>query len=283
MKLSIIIPSYNQGRFIGRTLDSIIAQDDPDCEIILMDGGSTDSTLAVVERYRDKLSVMVSQRDGGQSDALMRGYGLATGDYIGWQNSDDVYLPGSFAQFRARLAADQATGAVADVYYGNQVVMGPDDQVLYGKIFGPFQLPYLLYAGWNITNQSSFFSRKKIQEIGGFDASLHYAMDFDFYVRLARGRARFVWHDAYWGGFRIHDLSKGSTLHATRDREYIMLRQRYVPGYDAGRPWARQFRLRRAWLKTKRILWLLGSGRIARMLRDRSRPSPALLKGGVGA
>jgi len=283
MKLSIIIPSYNQGRFIGRTLDSIISQGDSDCEIILMDGGSTDDTMTVVERYRDKLAVVVSQKDGGQSDALQKGYALSSGDYIGWQNSDDVYLPGAFSQFRALLAADQAACNVADIYFGNQVVMGPEDQVLYGKIFGPFQLDYLLYAGWNITNQSSFFSRKKIQEIGGFDASLQYAMDFDFYVRLARGGARFVWHDAYWGGFRIHDFSKGSTLHATRDREYIRLRGRYVSGYDPGRPWARQFRLRRACLKAKRIFWLIGTGRIVRMLRDRSRPSQALLKGTVAA
>ncbi len=279
MRLSIVIPSYNQGRFIGRTIDSVLSQGDPDCEVILMDGGSTDDTMQVVERYRDKLAVVVSQKDGGQSDALQRGYALSTGDYIGWQNSDDIYLPGSFAKFRALLADDASRGKAADVYFGNQVVIGPNDEVLYGKLFGPFRTEHLLYAGWNITNQSSFFSRKAIERIGGFDASLHYAMDFDLYVRLARSGARFAWHDAYWGGFRIHDLSKGSTLHKTRDREYDTLRSRYIPGYETGRPWGDQFRLRRSLEKARRVAWLLGTGRIVRMLKDKRQPSADLLKG----
>lgn len=280
MKLSIIVPSYNQGQFIGRTLDSILAQNDPDCEIILMDGGSTDETMSVIQRYRDKLAVVVSQKDGGQSDALQRGYSLSTGGYIGWQNSDDVYLPGAFAKFRALLTNDQRVDKPADIYFGNQVVIGPNDEVLYGKIFGNFRLNYLLYAGWNITNQCSFFSRRSIEQIGGFDASLHYAMDYDLYIRLARSGARFYWHDSYWGGFRIHDLSKGSTLHKTRDLEYDLLRSRYILGYQSGKLWEKQFCFQRIWEKACRVAWLLCTGRIWRMLRDKLRPSPNLLKTG---
>jgi glycosyltransferase involved in cell wall biosynthesis len=245
MKLSIIIPSYNQGRYIERTLESILSQGDPDCEIILMDGGSTDDTMKVVERYRNRLSIVISEIDEGQSDALQKGYALSTGDFIGWQNSDDVYFPGAFASFRSSYESDVQIGTVADVYFGNQCIIGPNDELLNGKIFGPFRLNYLLYAGWNITNQSSFFSKKAIEEAGGFDTSLHYAMDFDLYIRLARTRAKFRWINEYWGGFRIHEASKGSTLHSVREKEYIALRSRYVKGYRSQKRWEKQFILQR--------------------------------------
>ena len=276
MKLSIIIPSYNQGRYIGRTIESILNQHDEDVEIIVMDGGSTDETTAVLDRYRDRLAIVVSEKDGGQSDALQKGYARATGDYIGWQNSDDVYMPGAFRRFREKLAADMKRGEVADVYFGNQCVIGPEDELLYGKIFGPFRLNYLLYAGWNITNQSTFFSRNVLQRIGGVDAKLHYAMDFDLYVRLARAGARFAWDDFYWGGFRIHDLSKGSTLHATRDQEYRSLRTKYITGYRPEVPWASQFRPRRVAEKVRRVGWLILSGRFPRFLREKFNPSAVL-------
>ncbi len=270
MRLSIVVPSYNQGGFIGRTLESILSQGDPDCEVILMDGGSTDDTMQIVERYRSKISIIISEKDGGQSDALQRGYSLSSGDYIGWQNSDDIYFPGSFASFRSCYAADAEMGKCADVYFGNQCIIGPNDELINGKIFGDFRLSYLLYAGWNITNQSSFFSRNAIEKAGGFDSSLQYAMDFDLYVRLARSGAKFRWVNQYWGGFRIHDASKGSTLHRVRDREYKELRSRYIYGYDTQKKWSQQFRLKRIYEWVIRYSGLFYSGSFVRRFSEKS-------------
>ncbi len=279
MRISIIVPSFNQGQYIGRTIESILNQADPDLELIVMDGGSTDSTLSVLDQYRDRIQVLVSEPDDGQTDALRKGYAKATGDFIGWQNSDDIYLPGCFRRFRDMLRWDLARGEAADVYFGNQCVIGPEDQVLYGKIFGPFRLSYLLYAGWNITNQSSFFSRSCIQKAGGFDIFLHYAMDYDLYVKLGNSGAKFKWDDCYWGGFRIHNSSKGSTLHETRDREYARLRRTYIAGYQDSVAWLRQFRFRRLTERTRRLIWLAGTGRIVRLLRHKYFPSNKMLSG----
>jgi glycosyltransferase involved in cell wall biosynthesis len=256
-KISIIIPSYNQGAFIGRTIESIIAQKDPCLEIIVMDGGSTDNTIEVLNRYRDKIHILISEKDEGQSDALNKGYHKATGDFIGWQNSDDVYLPGSFQKFRAALNKDTDDGRPSDVYYGNQLVIDSEDHPLFGKIFGPFDKNYLFYVGWNITNQSSFFRKSKIEEIGGFDPSLQFAMDFDFYVRLALGGAQFHWIDSYLGGFRIHELSKGSTMQSVRSKEYVTLRKKYIPAYNENLDWNKQFQLIRLSLYLKRLAFLL--------------------------
>lgn len=238
-----------------------------------MDGGSTDDTMTIVERYRERLAIVVSEKDGGQSDALQRGYLLSTGDYIGWQNSDDIYFPGAFASFRSAYDSDAKLNTVAHVYFGNQCIIGPRDELLNGKIFGPFRLDYLLYAGWNITNQSSFFSRQAIERAGGFDASLHYAMDLDLYIRLAKSNAKFKWINKYWGGFRIHDASKGSTLHRVRDKEYLDLRSRYLPEFNPIVSWDRQFRLKRIYEWIIRYLDLLRMGLLHRRFIEKSNAS----------
>jgi glycosyltransferase involved in cell wall biosynthesis len=273
MRISIVIPSYNQGEFIERTIQSVLMQNDPDTEIIVMDGGSTDGTPDILNAYSSQLAVIVSEKDDGQSDALQKGYRRATGQYIGWQNSDDIYLPGSFRRFRHLVSIDQTAGrSPADVYFGNQWVIDSYDNPLYGKIFGPFHLDYLLYAGWNITNQSSFFSKSAIDRVGGFNSSLQYAMDFDLYFRLANSGCRFKWDNRYWGGFRIHQLSKGSTLQTTRMDEYSTLRSMYIPGFKPQIPWKNQFQSRRLILKLRRILWLCFSGNILKMLADKMIP-----------
>jgi hypothetical protein len=137
------------------------------------------------------------------------------------------------------------------------LVIDSEDRPLYGKIFGSFDKYYLFYVGWNISNQCSFFKKSKIEEIGGFDSSLQFAMDFDFYVRLGLGGARFHWVDSYLGGFRIHELSKGSTMQNVRSKEYVTLRKKYIPGYNENLDWNKQFRLIRLSLYLKRLAFLL--------------------------
>ncbi len=269
MKISIIIPSYNQGIFIGRTIESIISQNDSDTEIIVMDGGSTDNTHNILNNYRDKIDILISERDKGQSDALDKGYRMATGDFIGWQNSDDIYLPGAFKCFRDALSNDFHKGVSNDVYFGNQLVIDPQDRPLFGKVFGPFDPDFLFYVGWNITNQSSFFRRSKIEEVGGFDRSLQFAMDFDFYARLALGGARFHWINSYLGGFRIHELSKGSTLQDVRRREYSILRKKYIPGYNETKEWERQYQLKRAFLYVKRLVLIAKGMNLIKVIGDK--------------
>ncbi len=281
MKISVIVPSYNQGHFIARTVESVLDQRDPDVQLIIMDGGSKDNTLQVLEPYRKHIDVLVSERDKGQSDALQKGLKYATGDYIGWQNSDDVYLPGFFRKVREAIAADAQRGQEpADVYFGDQMVMDAEDNLIYRKTFGPFRLPYLLYMKWNITNQTSLFAKKALDRVGGFDPSLQYAMDFDLYVRLGLAGARFHWLGCFTGGFRLHGDSKGSTMQGTRAKEYDLLRKKYLPGYRSDIPWEKQFTGPRRKEILLRGLWLLYTGRI-RYMRKIKAKLPAGPEAGV--
>jgi glycosyltransferase involved in cell wall biosynthesis len=274
MELSIIIPSYNQGAFIGETLRSILNQswtkiNRDKLEVIVMDGGSKDNTLDVLKGFSGDLDIVVSRPDKGQADALHKGYELSKGEYIGWQNSDDLYLNNCFEEFFNQKEKDISCGSEYDVYFGNQLVIDEKSIPIYGKIFSEFDLNYLLLCGWNITNQSSFFKRTAIEKIGGFDPSLQYAMDFDFYVRLAKAQSTFKWINSYWGGFRIHKDSKGSTMKQTRIEEYALLRKKFIENYKESVPWENQFVTRKRILKTKRVLDMVTNGQFFKALNDK--------------
>ena len=105
-RISIVTPSYNQGRYLGELIESVVAQRDPNFEHIVMDGGSTDETVAVLKRYPHVL--WRSEKDAGQSDAVCKALAMATGEIVGWINSDDFYYPGAFAAAREAFARDPA-------------------------------------------------------------------------------------------------------------------------------------------------------------------------------
>ena len=259
MKLSVIIPSFNQVHFIGRTIQSILDQNDPDVEIIIIDGGSKDGTCEVVESFGSAVQHFISEKDRGQSDALNKGLALATGDFIGWQNSDDIYLPESFRRFRQAWDADTRAGRRRDVYFGNLVVIDAQDRILYRKLYGNFRADYLRFAGWNTTNQTTFFSGQCLKGQGEFDVELHFAMDLDIYLRLVQSGATFRWINAYLGALRIHGATKTSTLHEVCDDEFRRVRARHLVNYQTTRTWESQFVAQRLKERLIRYVSLLGN------------------------
>ena len=124
--LSIVIPSYNQGEFIERTIVSILEQDYPSLQLILMDGGSTDGTMAVVDKYRDRFAIVRHEKDDGQADAIARGFALCTGDIMTWLNSDDTYLPGTLR----RVGEYFRDHSRAEFVYGDYQLIDADDRII---------------------------------------------------------------------------------------------------------------------------------------------------------
>ena len=206
MKFSIVIPSYNQGEFLERTLLSVINQD-VETEIIVIDGGSTDSSVEIIKKYEDKIAYWVSEKDRGQSHALNKGFAKATGDIFGWQNSDDIYMPGAFKKVQEVFEKFPDKKIV----YGNWYEIDENDNVIDKTYSAPKpRIPHFSYEGFDSNLQSMFWKREVFEKFGAFDENLHQLMDSDFLFSLIlhQGRDIFVKTDFFFGSFRRHENQK---------------------------------------------------------------------------
>ncbi len=249
-KISVISPSYNQGHFLKTNILSILEQNYPSVEHIIIDGGSTDTTVDILKSFDDHITYWVSEPDRGQSDALNKGLAQATGEIIGWQNSDDFYLPGAF-HLVGKIMGDNPA---IDVLYGDFLYVDEEEKFVGSKKYAPcFDIREYLYVGANISNQSVFFRRSALKRAGGFDVDLHLAMDFDLFLRLA-SFANFKHVRAYLGGYRVHGEQKGQTLTGENAVEYKILREKMGISVDEKIPWKAQYRGRKFYYRTRRNL-----------------------------
>jgi glycosyltransferase involved in cell wall biosynthesis len=205
-RFSIVIPSFNHGRLIEQSLLSVINQGDPDVELIVMDGGSTDGTRAVLQRYSGDIALWRSERDAGQSDALNKGFRNATGQIFGWLNSDDIYCPGAF-EFAAGIFRSRPE---VQVVYGDWYTIGLDHRIS-AHYFGlPYSRSQLITEGFFCNAQAMFWRRELHQRFGEFDVRLHYTMDYDLILRLATlaGPRGFYRTQRPLGCFRVYPGQK---------------------------------------------------------------------------
>lgn len=184
MFVSIIVPSFNQGRFVGDCLRSIVSQSGASSEIILIDGGSTDGTLAVVEEFRGSITHFISERDAGQADAINKGLRLARGELVTWLNSDDFFEPGALNHMRE--AAERAPHAPFYMGLGSRTDRaGITRAPFYPKNF-EFRREALLWGLNFILQPATFIRRAALDQIGGKVAGgLLYALDTDLWIRLS--------------------------------------------------------------------------------------------------
>lgn len=227
LKFSIVIPSYNQGQFIEDTLLSILNQDYHNYEIIVIDGGSSDSTVSVLEKYSHRISYWHSKKDSGQSDAIVTGFLRATGDIFCWLNSDDVYLPGALKAVNNAFVSSRA-----EVVYGNKQLIDRDGNIVGSRLLTSF-LPNLirdayLCGGFGIYQPASFWSRDLYHRSGGVDRSFRFCMDNDLFNKFVIVGARFCFLDRYLAGFRVHADSKTSTQQSIAESERAKLYRSYV-------------------------------------------------------
>lgn len=201
MKVSIVTPSYNQAAFLGRTLASVAAQQGVH-EHLVFDGGSTDGSVAILERSRPPVR-WVSEKDAGQSDAVNKGIAASTGEIIGWLNSDDVYYPGAVARARKFLESHPDV----DVVYGMANHIDELDRVLEPYPTEPFDFERLKERSF-ICQPAAFFRRRVVERFGALDPKLRYSMDYEFWLRLAKGGARFAYLEHRLAGSRLHADTK---------------------------------------------------------------------------
>jgi glycosyltransferase involved in cell wall biosynthesis len=183
-RVSVVTPSYNQGQFVEQTIRSVLLQGYPNLEYIVMDGGSTDESVAVIRKYEPFIAHWESVRDRGQSHAINKGFARATGDVLCWLNSDDFFLPGTL---RAVVEA-LFEGGGAPAVVGHCVQVYTDGRPPHRGL-GRFEsLERLLefWKGYHMHQPSIFWRREVFERVGFLDESLHMTMDFDYWVRMAR-------------------------------------------------------------------------------------------------
>lgn len=208
--LSIIIANYNYGRFLENAIRSVVDRDGFDrCELIIVDGGSTDNSVEVIKKYDGRISWWVSEKDKGQSDAFNKGFAHARGKYLTWLNADDVLLPGAL-----RVIVDEMARYPNEEWFAGATAYFADDGIIktatvpLGNV-----MPRLLgIPAWmRVSGPSSFFSRNLFDRAGGFDVGLQYVMDIDLWMRFTNLGARLKVIDRYLWGFRLHGESKTSS------------------------------------------------------------------------
>lgn len=203
-RFSIVTPSFNQAGFLARTLDSVRAQGLPGVEHIVVDGGSTDGSRAILAERQGDLAWWCSEPDQGQADAINKGFRRASGEILAWLNSDDLYCPGALA------AVDEffRTHPRCDAVVGDLEIIDAHDRVLDVKKAVPFTFRQNLYSGCAVPQPATFFTRRAYALTGELDVSLHYQMDYEFFLRMQARGLRFGVLRRPLARFRLHGTSK---------------------------------------------------------------------------
>ena len=222
--VSIVTPSFNQAPYLEENIRSVVEQDYPRIEYLIVDGGSADGSVSIIKQYADKISWWVSEVDQGQTDAINKGFGHARGQYMAWLNSDDTYQPGAVSAAVKYLQEHPDIGMV----YADCNFIDQNSQVI-GK-FGAAQTDYKrLRRGYvHIPQQTMFFRAELWHALGPLDPSFYFAMDYELWVRIAsRTKIKYL-PGQTWANFRIH--TSGKTI-AADDRCWPeMLRVHYRDG-----------------------------------------------------
>jgi glycosyltransferase involved in cell wall biosynthesis len=265
--ISIVTPSYNQAAYIEETIRSVLLQGYPRLEYIIIDGGSTDGSAEIIRRYERWLTYWVSEADNGQSDAINRGWRLASGKWTTWINSDDWLAQNALVSVGRAARNSQPASVIAGTVVNVDSITGVN------KAIRPHHINIEnVIAFWRPTcvwhQPGLFFPKSVLDEVGYLDTTLHYAMDFDLLCRVLPV-SKVVYVNEPVAFFRLHFESKGVSQPAQTGREKMAIVRRYC-NLSGLSPWRRELELR---------LWLVRA--IGSAIKRRNwRGLPILLYGG---
>jgi len=206
-KITIVTPSFNQAEFLEQTINSVLNQEYPNLEYFVLDGGSTDGSVGIIEKYDDQIDWWVSEVDRGQTHAINKGFERATGELIAWLNSDDYYLPGCLIKvaklynernFEFLAGALRLVDKKGEFIETKNPVWAPPREILFET------------QGFYMTQPACFWRRELLNKTGLLDESYHYAMDFDLWLRFRENGVDFELVNEEFTCFRQHEDAKSS-------------------------------------------------------------------------
>jgi glycosyltransferase involved in cell wall biosynthesis len=272
-KISIITPSYNQGQYLEETIQSVIGQNYPNTEYILIDGGSSDDSPSIIKKYANSFAYWQSAPDNGQVDAISQGFSRSTGEILGWLNSDDVFLHPNVLSQVADLFAQNPK---ADITTGTGVIMNGQGAWNRQTAFQPQYVSYSTLRYRNTILQPATFFRRNIWETHPLDHALHFAFDWDFWIRITKNNNLLATPNV-WAGARWWGENKTASGNPRRTWEQAEVFRRYSSArtwqYIALRSFYASYRLIESvphafHAPGKKIIRLLSLG-LARLSRDR--------------
>jgi glycosyltransferase involved in cell wall biosynthesis len=221
LKISIVTCSYQQGRYLDATMRSVLEQENADVEYIVIDGGSQDNSVDVIQRYQDQLYFWVSEKDKGQTDALIKGFNKATGDIMGWLCSDDLLLPGALELVSHYFEKHPEVDAV----YGDSLWIDGDGNFIRPKKEMGFRRLAFLFDHNYISQPSMFWRRSLYEKVGGLNARFNLAMDADLWERFSQ-HTKIAHIPTYLSCMRYYPEQKTRAMHGRSLEEYDEIRSR---------------------------------------------------------
>jgi len=268
-RICVVTPSYNQAEYLEKTILSVLNQNYPNLEYIIIDGGSTDGSVDIIKKYEKYLSYWVSEPDKGQAEAINKGFKASSAEVIAWQNSDDVYLPCALE----RVGKFFAECGNADVLFGNAYIIDAEDSILQEMRYHPFSVQHLIYYGWNLTNQAVFWKTNVFKKVG-YMLNYPVAFDWEWFIRLGMSGFKFHFVREFLGAYRIQQNSK---LLQMRDRDLIEKEVLWRHGFECESVYDfhRRYRIRKIYHIMVKLIYHLTQGDfgyILFMVRNRFLP-----------
>lgn len=230
--MSVVTPSYNQGRFIEETIRSVLLQGYPDLEYIVMDGGSTDGSIDLIRRYEPWLTHWASEPDRGQSHAINKGWTMATGEVVAYINTDDCYLPGAVAAAALEFCLRPGVAMV----YGTASIVDEGGTELSTWEARPFDLKTMLVSGSIVPQPATFFSQAVVARLGYLNEQRHMIMDYELCTRIGMDHPT-ACLERTLARFRAHEQSKTWLHFETTAHELMDFVLSLPPKADPGRDW----------------------------------------------
>ena len=227
-RITVVTPSFNQGQFIEETIVSVIGQNYANLEYIVMDGGSSDNTVEIIKRYEKHISYWQSAEDGGQAAAINAGFARASGTILAWLNSDDFYLPGTLRDVAARLdtAKNQLLLGNCFHFFQNSARAAGSDVVAHHAKSNLLLWDY-------IVQPSAFWTRRTWEKTGELNEQLHFAFDWEWFIRARQAETEFMTCQKYLSAYRFHEAHKTGTGGSKRRDEIARIYRTYAgPQYE---------------------------------------------------